>query len=287
MFLLYQWKSFFNQCSSTMCKDLPSALQWRSSTSLATCVEFFENGVVFSLCEDDASSLRRKFLPHSEQNFAVSSNFSIKLNGHSGFVHFIVFFFADSWASIVQLSSSKERTQFWVPSMYAHLGFLERRKLLPGKEPPRFFESIDRACAKNKKEECKGYLTNPHKGYLVAHSYYNRVGKQRTWAIQSKLIKSRTHYLYKSDAFEKQTVTLVMIKEKKRVSALLSLDTIVSRRQQSVTNFTVRMSRDWCGRLTSWVCLDCENCMPSPGGGVLDPCLAIGVPLRVWNPDPV
>lgn len=48
-----------------------------------------------------------------------------------------------------------------------------------GKEPPRFVESRDRACAK-KKEECKVYLTNPHKGYLAAHSYHNRVGKQRT-----------------------------------------------------------------------------------------------------------
>ena len=67
-------------------------------------MEFFENDVVFSLCEDDVSSLRRKSLPHSEQNFAVSSNFSSQLNGHSGFGHFIAFFFADSWASIVQLS---------------------------------------------------------------------------------------------------------------------------------------------------------------------------------------
>jgi len=26
---------------------------------------------------------------------------------------------------------------------------------------------------------------------------------------------------------------------------------------------------------------------PPPGGGVFDPCLGIGVPPRVWNPDPV
>ena len=210
-----------------MCKNLPiwsSALQWRSSASLAACVEFFENEVVFSLCEDDASLLRRKPVPHLEQKFAVSSNFSSQLNGHSGFGHFIVVFFADSWASIVQLLLQRREPHFeFLPFMPLSHSW---RKLLPGKEPPRLLEiKVETELARKKK--LFNQSSQGNKGYLATHGYYNRVGKQRTWAIHSKLIKSRTHYLYKSDAFEKQTVTLITIKEKKRVPDLLSMDTLL------------------------------------------------------------
>ena len=129
-------------------------------------MEFFENEVVFSLCEDDASSLRRKSLPHLEQKLSLSSNLSIKLNGHSGFVHFIVFFFADSWASIVQLSPQRREPNFeFLPCMPISDSwkggscFRERN--------PRDFSKVE--LARKKKEECKGYLTNPHKGYVAAH----------------------------------------------------------------------------------------------------------------------
>ena len=140
-----------------MCKDLPSA---RSSASLATCVEFFEIEVVFSLGEDDVSSVRRKSLPHSEQNFAVSSNFSCQLNGHSGFGHFIVFFFADSWASIVQLSPQRREPNLdflpFIPITDSWKGgscFRERN--------PHDFSKVETELAR---EECKGYLTSRHNG---------------------------------------------------------------------------------------------------------------------------
>ena len=131
-------------------------------------MEFFENEVVFSLCEDDASSLRRKSLPHLEQKLSLSSNLSIKLNGHSGFVHFIVFFFADSWASIAQLSPQRREPNFeFLPCMPISDSwkggscFRERN--------PRDFSKVETELARKKKEECKGYLTNPHKGYVAAH----------------------------------------------------------------------------------------------------------------------
>ena len=164
-------------CFSTMRKDSPiesSGLQWPSSASLATCVEFFDSEVVFSLCEDDVSLLRRKSQPHWEQKFAVSSNFSSPLNAHSGFGHLIVCFLQILGLYLFNYHLKGESPILRL-SNYAYLGFLERRKLLPGKEPPRSGENIDRACAK--KEECKGYLTNRHKGYLAAHCYCNRVGK--------------------------------------------------------------------------------------------------------------